>query len=399
MKPKLIAFLNSYTEGISGGDIRFVEIAKRLNDFKKIVVTSLLGKRFCQRKELHAKYIITTREMYASNIMQTYFQRIIRAVFMKNKIEPCDILYSTSDFLPDVLPAFWYKLTSRKVKWVSAIYLIMPSLFRNFSDLFARDKFTFPSARRALYYFSQKISVFLMKNFSDAILVLNARDKEYLVKKHRIDKWKVFVVNMGVDNEEIREIKVERKNYDGAFIGRFHPQKGVFDLIKIWKIVCLKKPETKLALIGSGSREFTRKVISEIEKEGLSMNIDLLGFKNGKDKFYILKSSKVLLFPSMYESWGAVAVEAMASGLPVIAYDLPIFKDIFPKGMIKVPIGDTKKFANQTLSLLSDQQLYEKISREAMDNALKYDWYTVVEAELEIFRCLLDNNRRVLDSK
>jgi len=389
----MLAFLNSCTtEGVSGGDVRFIETARRLKDYNKVVVTSLSGKRLCERRGLDAKYLITTREKYVKNVLLTYCKRIIRALSMKIEIKPCDIIiYSTSDFLPDVFPAFVYKLRNSKVKWISAVYLIIPSPFKDFSQYFIKDKFTFPTINIALYFFSQKVGLFLMKHFSDAILVLNKWDKRYLVREQGVDERKVFAVNMGVDNKEIKGVKTEKKDYAGVFIGRFHPQKGIFDLIKIWKLVCIKKPGVRLALIGSGPKDFTYELISEIKKEDLSKNIDLLGFKDGRDKIRILKSSKAFLFPSTYESWGAVAGEAMASGLPVVAYDLPIFKDIFPKGMIRVPIGDIKRFANQVLNLLNDQRFYEKISKEALNMASQYDWDTVAKEELKILEGLFDN--------
>lgn len=53
MKRKIIAFMNSYTQGMSGGDICFIEIAKRMNQYNKIVVTSLLGKRVCEYTAPH----------------------------------------------------------------------------------------------------------------------------------------------------------------------------------------------------------------------------------------------------------------------------------------------------------------------------------------------------------
>lgn len=59
---QLIAFLNSYTKGISGGDIRFIELAKRFNSLDITVVTSKLGQSLCQKKGLNARYIITTKE-------------------------------------------------------------------------------------------------------------------------------------------------------------------------------------------------------------------------------------------------------------------------------------------------------------------------------------------------
>ena len=54
------------------------------------------------------------------------------------------------------------------------------------------------------------------------------------------------------------------KKYDAVFIGRFHPQKGVLELIDIWKRVVNKKPQAKLAMIGDGP--LMKKVQLKIKK-------------------------------------------------------------------------------------------------------------------------------------
>ena len=65
----------------------------------------------------------------------------------------------------------------------------------------------------------------------------------------------------------------------------------------------------------------------------------------GGEKIKILKQSRLFVLPSFYESWGMVAAEAMAAGLPVVAYSLPVYQDLFSKGINQVKIGDKMVFA------------------------------------------------------
>jgi len=74
-------------------------------------------------------------------------------------------------------------------------------------------------------------------------------------------------------------------------------------------------------------------------------------------EFQVLKSSKIFILPSYNESWALVVCEAMACGLPVVAYDLPVFEEVYKKGMILIPIGDIDKFAGAILKLLYDIKL------------------------------------------
>ncbi|MCK5491487.1 MAG: hypothetical protein KAJ14_00050, partial [Candidatus Omnitrophica bacterium] len=125
-KKSIIAFMNAYTQGNSGGDACFIEIVKRLGEYKKIVVTSVMGRELCQTKGLQAEYCITTREKFFANVIFTYLIRLFKALFIKIMINEGDIIYSTSDFLPDVLPSLWQKSRGKNGKWVQKIYHLIP---------------------------------------------------------------------------------------------------------------------------------------------------------------------------------------------------------------------------------------------------------------------------------
>lgn len=393
---RTIAFLNSYTQGVSGGDLRFIEIMRRLNYMGTVdltVVTSQHGEDFCRERDLNAVFKLTTRETKTGNVVLLYARRIISALSLSFNGNTDTLLYSTSDFLPDVFPAFMLKLRHKDFKWVALFHLISSNPFYGSDQQYLKHKkIRKPTLDAFLYKITQLLGIMLMKWKADKILVVNSEISRYLSSKFNINRTRITKINNGVDIASITKIKQseEIKNYDACFVGRFHKQKGLLELIAIWELVCRKKPEAKLALIGSGAETFWYKVKSEILAKKLTGNVFMLGFLNEQEKILTLKSSKLFLLPSTYESWGIVVGEAMACGLPVVAFDLPIFKDIFPKGMIRVVIGDTKEFVNQILNLLNNQQLYKITVKDAMDIALKYDWGKIAETELRILEALFD---------
>ncbi len=359
---RLFAFMNSYSQGKSGGDICFIEVAKKINKFDKTVVTSLLGKELCETKGLKADYLITTKEQNFKNVIPTYFKRIIKAFLLKLKIENEDILYSTSDFLPDVLPAFCQKMRNKKVYWIQKIFHLIPS-------------------NRLIPHHAQKASFFLIKLFADLIIADNCLLKEDLVRQG-FDGDRIEVNYPGIDASYFKSIKaVEDKSSEATFLGRLHPSKGIFDLVEIWKLVCVKKPKAKLAIIGSGNETTKEELKKKIERTKLEHNVNVLDYLESNEAFGIVKSSKVFIFPSHEEGFGIAILEAMACGLPVVAYDLPVYQEVFPKGMIKVEMGNIKKFADEVLNLLDNKKFYNEISEEAINNAASYDWDEVAERE------------------
>lgn len=176
------------------------------------------------------------------------------------------------------------------------------------------------------------------------------------------------------------------KVYDGIFIGRLHPQKGLPDLVDIWERVVQKRPESKLAIIGGGSKEWSDWLESEIATRGLENNIDFLGFKIGEEKIKLLQSAKVFMMSSHYESWGMTAVEAMSAGLPVVGYDIPVFQEVFPEAMIKVPFEDKEAFVKQVLELLNDEYMRSQKAANSKSFVWRYDWSKVAEIELSILQ-------------
>jgi glycosyltransferase involved in cell wall biosynthesis len=276
-------------------------------------------------------------------------------------------------------------LRNKKAKWFVCIFLVVPALFRDYTRSFSKNNgFSLPTFRRLLYFLGQQFTIFWGKRWADQILVLNKRDKEYQVETTSIDVSKVSVVNGGVDYSHIKSLETNTILYDGIFLGRFHAQKGSFDLIKIWKLVCYKKPNAKLCIIGSGPKSLVEKITTTIKENGLSNNIALVGPKTGDEKFLLLKSSSIFLCPSYYESFAIVIAEAMACGLPVVAYDLPIYDDIYGEHICTVPLGNFTKFAFTVENFLNNDQLRVAFGEESQEFVQKYDWDKIAEREYQI---------------
>jgi len=386
-------------QNMSGGAIRQMEILKRLSKNPNVVLWIISSKTLCdtfKKNGVKASYKITPyfikrasflAELLLDSIIRSIYAGIALTLPKRGNI----LIYSPSDFLWDTLPAFVWKLRNKKAKWVVCIFLVVPSLFRDYSRSFSKNNsFSLPTFQRLLYFLSQQLTISIGKRWADQILVLNKMDKGYLVEKRGVDESKVSVVNGGVDYSHITSLKTKVKMYEGIFLGRFHPQKGIFDLIKIWKLVCDKKPDAKLCIIGSGPESLVEKVRATIKENDLSNNIELVGSKIGDEKFLLLKSSSIFLCPSYYESFAIVVAEAMACGLPVVAYDLPIYKDIYGENILKVPLGNLDQFADTIISFLNNDKLRITFGLDGQKFVQRYDWDEIAEKEYQLMIDMLD---------
>lgn len=367
--------------GLSGGDRIFIEFARHWS--KKIPVNVYVweeGLLMCQREDLNGSNLnikaIRVGNFSGLGFLFTYFYRIFLGLKLglTLKIQETDYVYSASEFWMDSLPAFLLKLKYPKIKWVAAWFQTAPNPFKGFTEGKRKNLY---KLNAFLYWLMQQPIKPLLSKFANFILVNNEIEKKQFPKLAK--QGKVIIVRGAVNTRAISKyLKLHRslkvKKYLAVFQGRFHPQKGVVELIDIWKLLTQKIPSAKLAMIGDGP--LMSDVKSRIEELGLQKNIDLLGFiHDGDIKYSIFKSSMVVVHPAFFDSGGMAAAEALAFGLPCVGFDLKSYLSYYPTGMLKAPIGDLKKFSEIIIRLLHDKKLYHRLAIKAQRMILKeYSW-------------------------
>lgn len=379
--------------GLSGGDRIFIEFAR--NWSKKVPVNVYVweeGLLMCQRENLKGLNLeirlIKVGHFPKLGFLFTYFYRIFLGLKLglTLQIKEGDYVYSVSEFWMDSLPAFILKVRNSKIKWVAAWFQTAPNPLKGFAEGKREQVYRF---RTFLYWFVQQPIKPLISKFADYVLVNNREEKRqfpYLTKKDR-----TIVVLGAVDTEAILQYlkthkQIKDKKYLAVFQGRFHFQKGVIELIDIWRLVSQNIPNAKLAMIGDGP--LMEKVKSRIKEFDLENNIELLGYlHDGDKKFSIFNNSKVAVHPSFYDSGGIAPREAMAFGLPCVGFDLKSYESYYQKGMLKVSIGDLRAFANAIINLCSNQLLYNSVSKEAsLSRSNDFSWEKRSREVLEVIQ-------------
>lgn len=175
--------------------------------------------------------------------------------------------------------------------------------------------------------------------------------------------------------------------FDAVFVGRHDTEKGVFDLIEIWDRVTARIPGAKLVMIGSSNPTNRARLEALIAEHSLHDSIVMAGTVDDTSKYRLISSSRLCLFPSYVEEWGIVPQEALACGLPVVAYDLPVFEEnIKPCGAVFLePVGDTDAMVDRVCELLArdDLHAYASVGPEFVS---AFDWDSVAVREFDILR-------------
>jgi glycosyltransferase involved in cell wall biosynthesis len=206
-----------------------------------------------------------------------------------------------------------------------------------------------------------------------------------LLLKAGIDKERIYFTSSGIDVAQISSVNVEGKVFDACFVGAIIPRKGVLDLVKAWRIVVNSKPDAQLAIVGGGSGFYINKVKQYIADNGLQNNVIMTGFVSEKEKYKIMKASKIFIFPSYLESFGQVVCEALACELPIVAYNLPALREHYGDLIMYVQKGDIKGMSRTVVDLLRnyDSQL-TTVMKLGMEKAEEYSWENIASRMLEI---------------
>jgi glycosyltransferase involved in cell wall biosynthesis len=374
-----------------GGNTKILlELARRWTRTSQRVdiITDGNGMQTCENYGIEGvRYLVNPRSArfakYGTIIY--YLVQIMETVGLiinmpKDQLEG-QIVYSSSNYPPDTVPALLLKLRLRNCKWIGSYYLVVPSPLKGYYEDTGKKSFDPFRARLFFLYLIDRISIPLIVRYADAIFITNDVDRIHF-EKRGFSKERILAIYGGVDLKGISRIADQDTKYDGVFVGRIHPMKGVTQLVDIWGNVCKTKPDARLAIIGNGKRDYERKIEDKIKEMGLMENIGLLGFVDGDEKYKVLKSSRVFLHTSVYDNCGMAAAEGMACGLPVVRFDIKALETPYPKGNLVAPMLDCNSFARKVIELLDDDALYDRIRRDALEVAEQWDWDRRVEKSL-----------------
>lgn len=142
---------------------------------------------------------------------------------------------------------------------------------------------------------------------------INAPCSKYVKKKIKSNSKVIYNC---YDNLIFKKIKSKKKG-DFLFCGRLTTEKGLMILLNAFKKIQEKKINLKLGIVGDGPEK--KNIVNFIKKNNFQNNIKLYGFKTGITLNKIINSYDCLVIPSVYEAFGIIALEGLASEKKIIA--------------------------------------------------------------------------------
>jgi glycosyltransferase involved in cell wall biosynthesis len=170
------------------------------------------------------------------------------------------------------------------------------------------------------------------------------------------------------------------------YVGNAYPHKNLVRLIQA--IVFLNKiMNTKIGLkIASSRNVFTQRLQTQIDSQNANKFITLLGYVSDEELIKLYQDACGFVFPSLSEGFGLPGIEAMRAGTPVLASDIPIFKEIYKDNAIyfnPLDINSIEKAMESVLDMSLPLRT-EKIDK-AKNFVKRYSWTKMAKETLKIY--------------
>jgi glycosyltransferase involved in cell wall biosynthesis len=375
---------------LTGGEVSMLELIKyfQTKGHKNILLTNDNGKETYLKEVPESKLLeYRTIESFADErrfgVLPSYLLRTPRAIKLVRdlRLEGDDLAICHSDFFPNSIPAWVINQRNPHAKSANLFHLKAPHIFRGYEGEFT-GRHQFPRPTIIHYHLNQWLYRILTHK-TTVIFPVNSYYEKFLKKKYPHNRIKTLASFWGVDYVAQNK-RVPTKEFDLIWVGRFHPQKGFRDLAYVVQEIAKEKPDIKLLMLGDGPEKVKGKFLKLQEQLGISKNIQMVGFVGGPAKFDYYAKSRIFIMPSYYESFGGVTLEAMATGLPVVGYDLPVYS-VFKPAIITVPALDYKAMSKKICELLDNEAAYDKAVGRLAGIVSRHSWAKTGEELLEEF--------------
>jgi D-inositol-3-phosphate glycosyltransferase len=240
-------------------------------------------------------------------------------------------------------------------------------------------------------------------HLADCLIAATASEKEQLMELYGVDPARIAIVPPGVDLGRFAPVKpcvakrrlglpkVERLI---LFVGRIEPLKGVDTLLQAVSLLQQYQPaaleNVRVGIIGGNPQapdaEMSRLLALHVQL-GLGDTVEFMGARDQTQLPDYYAAASMVVMPSHYESFGMVALEAMAMGTPVIASRVGGLAHLVRDGEtgFLAPPRQPEALAQRIHRLLTDEPLLKQLSTQAQNYAQTYNWPNIVDRMMDVY--------------
>jgi glycosyltransferase involved in cell wall biosynthesis/O-antigen/teichoic acid export membrane protein len=351
-----LAFDDPRRPGSGGGAIRSHEINRRLAKRHQITAVTVKYPRCQERIEDGVRYVQAGLQLGYYGSILTYFAAIPFVVWRHRS----DLL--VEDFAAPFGSSLARLWTRRpliaQVQWLAARekskqYHLPFSLFERWGVL------------------THRTMIAVSAGVGEQLQIMNQRTEVTIVPNAVEDSvWSV------------RTSGNQRR--DVVFLGRLEMTGNGLDmLLEAFASIASR---TDAALLIAGDGQDNRTIDKRAKDLGLEERVKMLGRVKGIARFELLARAQIACVPSRYESFGLVALEALACATPVLAFDIACLRDLLPKeAAVLVPAFDVARYAEELLGLLANPDRCRTMGEIGRRTARGYDWDEIASQQERVY--------------
>jgi glycogen synthase len=233
-------------------------------------------------------------------------------------------------------------------------------------------------------------------NRADRVIVCSFYMREQVADIFGVPDDRISVIWNGIDPDDLRphaDAELERLRAQFAapdeklllLIGRLVYEKGFQLALEAMPALIRRQPGSRFLVAGSGTHE--NELRAQAQELGLMDHGTFLGWIGDDVLHSLYRIADVCVVPSIYEPFGLVALEAMASGCPCIVADTGGLREVVPhdEAGLRFRARDPGSLTEMVERVFSDPRLRERLVAEAADHVLRFDWGDVAERTLEVY--------------
>lgn len=315
--------------------------------------------------------IFTGKYILNEKLFSPYWTNFILPKYLKEY--QIDIFFSVNIILP-------YKKIEN-IKYISVIHDVFYKLDKSFHPLFYRK------------YLDFFLNLSIRK--SDLIITVSHNSKKDIIALFDVPASKIKVVYeaaskdfypMSLDETEKQRIKGEYRLSEKfiLYVGVIENRKNIYGILNIADLVFKQNKELKFLLIGRLGHG-AENILKEIKKR---KNVIYLSYVEDSTLKKLYSLSRVFIFPSFYEGFGLPPLEAMQSGVPVIASNTSSLPEVVDYGGILHNPTDYQLMFNDLLKLIDDDEYYLFWRQKGLERAKNFSTSNTVKHIVEFFNSL-----------
>jgi glycosyltransferase involved in cell wall biosynthesis len=206
--------------------------------------------------------------------------------------------------------------------------------------------------------------------------------KKQLIERYQADENKIQVIYNGIDTLRYFGL-TNKKGKMILFLGRLTNQKGPYFFLHTAKKVLEKEKDALFVIVGRGEK------MPELIKQGFDLgimdNVIFTGFISEQELLYAFSRASVYVMPSVAEPFGITALEAIASGTPLIVSKTAGVAETVSH-CFKVDYWDTHEMANQIISILKYPCLQRCMRENSIRELQDLSWGKVAQQTIDVYR-------------